>query len=132
MPLAYHAPASYRARNLVSSCPDHDRLSRIGAQAHPEVPAVPPAHAIFLDFGARSLDFEVDCFIVDTTAQFGRFRPPFRHLEGATEGGIEIPFPQQDINLRDWPKIEAAVLRLLGKVADVGPTSTRQSREPSS
>ena len=41
----------------------------------------------------------------------------FAILKRMNEAGIEIPFPQQDLNLRDWPKIEKALLGLLEAAA---------------
>ena len=78
----------------------HDILLKC-AVAHPRAVAFPPATVLFKDFGASSLDFEVRVFIDDIwwisiVASELRF---VIHKELKT-AGIEIPFPQRDINVR--------------------------------
>jgi small-conductance mechanosensitive channel len=88
------------------------------ARAHPQVLADPPPYVVFQDFGASALTFELDCFIVDNRLHntvVSDLR--FAILKRMNEEGIEIPFPQQDLNLRDWPKIEKALLGLIEAAA---------------
>ncbi len=78
----------------------HDILLKC-AEAHPRAVAFPPATVLFKDFGASSLDFEVRVFIddiwwVSVVASELRFAI-HKELKAA---GIEIPFPQRDINVR--------------------------------
>jgi len=103
------------------------------ARAHPQVLADPPPYVVFQDFGASALTFELDCFITDNrlhNAVVSDLR--FAILKRMNEEGIEIPFPQQDLNLRDWPKIEKALLGLL-EAAAASPRArpSAQSGEPS-
>jgi len=77
--------------------------------AHETVIASPPPRVIFMDFGASSLDFQLRVFLSDiawctSVASDLRFAI-FRELKA---GGIEIPFPQRDINIRDVEKLAQA------------------------
>ena len=79
------------------------------AMAHETVIASPPPRVIFMDFGASSLDFQLRVFLSDiawctSVASDLRFAI-FRELKAA---GIEIPFPQRDINIRDADKLAQA------------------------
>jgi len=73
-----------------------------------QIMAFPAPQVFFMEFGASSLDFELRCYlkdinyslIVKSAIRFEIFRK-FR------EAGIEIPFPQRDINLRDLDRLEA-------------------------
>lgn len=70
----------------------------------------PAPYVYFKDFGGSSLDFELRCYIFDvddmlTVLSKLRFAI-FRRFK---EEGIEIPFPQHDIHLRDIERIEHAV-----------------------
>ena len=70
-----------------------------------------PAPAVmFMNFGASSLDFElrihipeVDWSLVVASAL------RFEILAAFREAGIEIPFPQRDINIRDIERLEQAM-----------------------
>lgn len=73
-----------------------------------------PAPVVSFDnFGASSLDFTVRAYLADvnksvSTATDLRLRI-FKALKAA---GIEIPFPQQDVHLRDLDFVKATVARL--------------------
>lgn len=79
------------------------------ANAHAEIVSSPPPRVMFMDFGASSLDFQLrvylrdigDCTTVASDLRFAIFREFAR-------AGIEIPFPQNDINIRDVDKIADA------------------------
>ncbi len=73
----------------------------------------PEPSASFDDFGASSLDFTLRCFVADVNyslsaktqlrlAIFDRFK----------ELGIEIPFPQQDIHLRDLDGVKGFLTKM--------------------
>jgi small-conductance mechanosensitive channel len=65
-----------------------------------------------MDFGASSLDFELRCYLADISDGLTiRSDLRFAILETLQAAGIEIPFPQQDIHLRDLPSIEKAFAR---------------------
>lgn len=79
------------------------------ANAHAEVVPSPAPRVVFMDFGASSLDFQLrvflndigDCTIVASDLRFAIFN-------AFAEAGIEIPFPQRDINIRDVDTIAEA------------------------
>lgn len=78
------------------------------AKEHPLVLAYPAPNVFFMNFGASSLDFELRCFLgnIDfalTVASDLRFAI-FKRL---AEEGIEIPYPQQDLHVRDVEKLKS-------------------------
>jgi len=77
------------------------------ATVHEDVLAHPAPWVVFSDFGASSLDFELRAYLrdVDRVARVSsslRFEI-FYALKAA---GIEIPYPQRDINFRDINRLE--------------------------
>jgi small-conductance mechanosensitive channel len=89
------------------------------AEAHPDVLAHPPPQALFLGFGASSLDFELRCW----TARFETFRATQSEL--ATQiwaaldaANIPIPFPQRDLHLKS---VEPGATRAILGAAEAGP-----------
>jgi potassium efflux system protein len=78
----------------------HDSLLRVARQ-HPGVLKDPPPTAIFLAFGASSLDFELRVFISNREKY-----PDMQHQlhmaidEEFRRRKIEIAFPQQDVHLK--------------------------------
>ncbi len=77
------------------------------AREHQMVLAYPAPNVYFMEFGASSLDFQLRCYLSNidyalSAASDIRFAI-FRNLG---EAGIEIPFPQRDVNLRDMDKLE--------------------------
>ena len=77
------------------------------AQAASEIDGVldsPEPYVIFQGFGDSSLDFEVRAW----TSEFDRFvrirsKICIAISDHLAEAGIEIPFPQRDLHLRDLP-----------------------------
>lgn len=90
------------------SDPDHVREVLLScADTHDLVMKEPKPYVIFTNFGDSSLDFELRCYISNignalTVRSHLRFEI-FRRLK---EADIEIPFPQRDIHIRDFDKIE--------------------------
>jgi potassium-dependent mechanosensitive channel len=78
------------------------------ASTHPEVitdGTSPAPRVLFLQFGDSSLDFEVRCHIRNIDLR----RIVMSDLNFAIdkafrEHGVEIPFPQRDVHIRDWPQ----------------------------
>ena len=65
------------------------------------IAAIPEPMVYFKDFGASSLDFELRCYSRDLS-DFLRIEMDLRYriAEAFEREGIEIPFPQRDLNLR--------------------------------
>ena len=83
------------------------------ANAHPQVLTEPPPGAVFDNFGASSLDFFMWFFVADVA----RAAPVQSDLRVAIlrefrAAGIEIPFNQHDIHLRDLDGVRALINRL--------------------
>lgn len=98
------------------------------AQESPMVLKFPAPVVTFDNFAASSLDFTIRAFVADVnksvaTATDLRIRV-FKALNAA---GIEIPFPQQDVHLRDLDFVKATVARLAAeraaKAASMDPAS---------
>jgi small-conductance mechanosensitive channel len=70
-------------------------------------------------FGESSVDFTIHCWINDPEDGVGNVRSDvLKNLWGLfREHGIEIPFPQRDINLRDTAEMRA----LIGAFAAASP-----------
>ncbi|MEO1161937.1 MAG: mechanosensitive ion channel domain-containing protein, partial [Pseudomonadota bacterium] len=85
----------------------HDILVKC-AEDHPRAMAYPLPSVLFKDFGASSLDFEVRVFINDVNwVAFVASELRFSIHKALKEAGIEIPFPQRDLNVRGAVKIQA-------------------------
>jgi small-conductance mechanosensitive channel len=75
--------------------------------AHPEVikdGPLPPPKVWFMEFGASSLNFQLNFYIKNINDRFNvRSDIMFDIDRLFRENSIEIPFPQSDIHIRDWP-----------------------------
>ena len=81
------------------------------ANKHPEVfkgnPQVPDPYVLFLDFGDSSLDCELRAIIHDINRRLHVISDINRAINiEFIKQGIEIPFPQRDINFRGPLKME--------------------------
>ncbi|MBP0019343.1 MAG: mechanosensitive ion channel [Cyanobacteria bacterium SBLK] len=91
------------------------------ANEHSEVLESPASSVIFIGFGDNSLDFELLVWSANPSRQVVlKSDLYFRIEELLTEEGIEIPFPQRDLNLRSphlpiqlSPQLEQGILKFL-------------------
>ncbi len=78
------------------------------ANNHPSVlkdsPHAPNPRVLFLAFGDSSLNFELRCHIEDINERRSVLSDMNFAIDKAfREHGIQIPFPQRDLHIRNWP-----------------------------
>ena len=94
--VAYGSDTS-RVREILREC----------AEQHHDVQKVPTPQIVFKDFGESALCFELRFFVPDITKRLAIASDLRFAIDAAfREAGIEIPFLQTDIHLRDLDRIE--------------------------
>lgn len=100
--------------------------------------ADPPPRVWFREFGDSALEFELLCWTSKLLESAGAFRSELNHLvyDALKSRGIEIPFPQRDVHVRNGTKVrpdasevEMARDEIQGrrrKWADPGETTARK------
>lgn len=75
------------------------------ATGHPGVLSHPAPSVKFIEFGDSSLNFEVWVWTNDWTLRPTSFKSDLNYIiwDHLKEAGIEIPYPQRDIYLKQWP-----------------------------
>jgi small-conductance mechanosensitive channel len=98
---------------------DEVREILIGCAAdHPLVISYPEPRVLFLDFGDSALMFRLDAYLADISNGFGtRSDIRFEILKRFREAGIEIPFPQRDVNLRLTDNSDGLIDKMRGASA---------------
>jgi potassium efflux system protein len=100
------------------------------AQAHPLTLSFPEPMVFFVDFGASSLDFILFAFLADVGQGYGvRSDLRFEIFKRFKEEGIEIPFAQSDVTIRNLDQIVEGLARAgvadaqrLGQMPPAAPT----------
>ncbi len=84
------------------------------AKAHPQVLTEPAPGAVFDNFGVNSLDFFMWFFVADV-GRAGSVQSDLRIaiMKAFKEAGIEIPYNQHDIHLRDLDGVRTLISRVL-------------------
>ena len=75
------------------------------ARAHSGVMRTPEPSAKFIEFGDSSLNFEIWVWTFESTLRPTSFKSEINYLiwDHLKEAGIEIPYPQRDLYLKEWP-----------------------------
>jgi small-conductance mechanosensitive channel len=96
------------------------------ANDHPLVVRYPEPFVVWQDFGASSLDFDIRAYLRDISKGL-QVKTDLRYaiFKAFKEQGIEIPFPQQDINIKSLPNGAPAPAREVP--ADVKPPPPKES-----
>jgi small-conductance mechanosensitive channel len=70
----------------------------------------PAPRVFFMGFGPSSMDFEIRCHLRDVNFSLSaKSDMNYEIVERFAREGIEIPFPQQDIRIRDADRLAAAL-----------------------
>ena len=92
-----------RVRGILLSC----------SEDHPEIVSWPKPFVLFQNFGGSSLDFELRAYLRDVGSRLSVSSDLRFAIDKAfREEGIEIPFSQHDIHLRDIDRLEQALAAL--------------------
>jgi small-conductance mechanosensitive channel len=80
------------------------------AESHPMVLEDPAPRVFFMGFGPSSMDFEIRCHLRDVNFSLtAKSDMNYEIVERFAREGIEIPFPQQDIRIRDADRLAGAL-----------------------
>lgn len=95
-----------------------EKLMIEAAKSAPRVLTDPPPVVWMKDFGTSSVDFIIHCWITDPEDGIGNIRSSVlkRLWDLFAEHGIEIPFPQRDLNLRDNAEFQQLVAAIAQRV----------------
>ncbi|WP_082701879.1 mechanosensitive ion channel family protein [Novosphingobium sp. FSW06-99] len=128
---------SYSSRRVAVSIPisvaygsDIDMVEALlleAAAAVPRVLADPPPSVALVTLGPSAIDWSISCWINDPENGIGGIRSEVLkntwHL--FRERGVEIPFPQQDVHLRDSDGIRRLARALLQQPDEAPDTAER-------
>ena len=79
-------------------------------EQHPKILKVPEPSVIFMNFGESSLDFQARGFIANVLYRLFVASDLRVAIDKAfAEAGIEIPFPQRDLHLKDIDQLRQAL-----------------------
>ena len=113
----------------VSYNSDPEQVREILTRVTKEFPAITDherTRILFEDFGDNALIFQLRCYVADVGDLIDtRSELRYAIMAAFAKEGIEIPFPQRDLHLKDIDRLEAAIA---GKTRPK--TARRQSRKP--
>ncbi len=96
-----------------------EKLMLEAAKAATRVLTTPPPVVWLEQFGESSVDFKIHCWINDPEEGVGNVRSDVlkRLWDLFQENGIEIPFPQRDVNLKDSAEFQQLVAAISQRMA---------------
>lgn len=82
-----------------------EKLMLQAAHEHPRVHADPEPSVWLTAFGDSAIQFEIQLWIDDPEAGVGNIRSDVlkRIWELFGENGVNLPFPQRDLHIKEWP-----------------------------
>ncbi|MFA9474849.1 MAG: DUF3772 domain-containing protein [Filomicrobium sp.] len=121
----------------VSYASDPDLVQRLLLEATEESSSVsrhPAPFVVFEGFGDSSLDFSLRVYVSDVSSSLATQTELCKMiLSKFRQSGIEIPFPQQDLHLRDLDGLKAALERALEQQGpSAGPDFSGATEDPGS
>jgi potassium efflux system protein len=110
-----------RTKSILEAC----------AREHKDIADAPPPTALFMGFGESWLNFSLRCWTNHSSrTAAARSELGINIYDALAEAGIEIPFPQRDLNVRTLP-LAAAAPALATETFDSAPASAAiHPREP--
>lgn len=105
------------------------------AEEHSGVLKYPPPNVSFIGFGTSSIDLALNLFVSDVNGG-GPIKTDiaFKILKAFREAGLEMPFPQQDVHVRDVEPTRGVLEQLFGgqrsSPAAATAASATQSSQP--
>ena len=84
-----------------------ERLALEAAKSSPDTMETPPPDVRFTGFGDSALEFDLRAWTVEKAHRPGAFRSDlyFTLWDSFKEHGVNIPFPQRDLHLRDAVRV---------------------------
>ncbi len=88
-------------------------LALEAANADQRILKEPVAAVRLTGYGDNSVDFELRAWILDPTDGLGNIRSAFyiRIWDLFKENGIEFPYPQRDVHIKELPKLDVRVVK---------------------
>ena len=127
---------SYSSREVSISIPigvaygsDLEQVEKLMLEAVASVPRVlpfPSPSVLLSAFGASSIDMTIIAWIDDPESGVGNVRSDVLKAVWRLfrDNGVEIPFPQQDVNLKDTEALRTLVEALRGRTDAPDPQET--------
>lgn len=133
---------SYSSREVSISIPigvaygsDLEQVEKLMLEAVASVPRVlpfPSPSVLLSAFGASSIDMTIIAWIDDPESGVGNVRSDVLKAVWRLfrDNGVEIPFPQQDVNLKDTEALRTLVEALRGRTGATDASDAQETASP--